>query len=98
MIYIVQIRAGDEATVRQRRAHRVAAVRAARVVAATLIGAGGDLRDLLEPGQLFDVVVIDEVMEHSTGLASCAQLRALETQSEKYMRSSGSCSMAEALL
>lgn len=46
---------------RQRRAHRVAAVRAARVVAATLIGAGGDLRELLEPGQLFDVVVIDEV-------------------------------------
>ena len=56
-----QIREGDQATSRQRRAHRVAAVREARVVAATLIGAGGDLRDLLEAGQLFDVVVIDEV-------------------------------------
>ncbi len=57
----VQIRKAGEDVTRQRREHRQAVVRHADVVLATLISAGGELKQLLPANMLFDTVIIDEV-------------------------------------
>jgi hypothetical protein len=65
-----QIKSGEATTERQRRSRRVAAVRGAQVVAATLIGSGGELRDLLPADHRFDVVIMDEVT-HGDDISRC---------------------------
>lgn len=60
---VARIKSGEATTERQRRSRRVAAVRGAQVVAATLIGSGGELRDLLPADHRFDVVIMDEAAQ-----------------------------------
>lgn len=61
-----QIRRAGEDIQRQKKEHRQAVIRRADIVAATLVSAGGELRQLLPPDMLFDAVVIDEVSLYFT--------------------------------